>query len=53
LSVEQIIKSTVQQIGQHFRTSVLYSVIIGEVITAVHSTQPETMMMLEGTGFKT
>jgi PAS domain S-box-containing protein len=49
VSVEQVIKSTVQQIGQHFKTlRILYSVIIDGVITAVHSTQPEAMMMLEG-----
>ncbi len=49
VSVEQVIASTVQQIGQHFKTlRILYSVIVDGVITAVHSTQPETMMKLEG-----
>ncbi len=49
VSVEQVIASTVQQIGQHFKTlRIFYGVIINGVITVVHSTQPETMMMLEG-----
>ncbi|PSB17610.1 PAS domain S-box protein [Phormidesmis priestleyi ULC007] len=49
LSAEQVIESTVRQIGQHFKTlRILYGVIVDGAITAVHSAQPETMIKLEG-----
>ncbi|KAM3111737.1 PAS domain S-box protein [Phormidesmis sp. 146-33] len=49
LSVEQVIESTIQQIGRYFKTlRVLYGVIDDGLLTAVHSVQPETMPTLQG-----
>lgn len=49
LSIEQVIQSTVYQIGRHFPTlRIVYGVISGGVLTALHSAQPDTLMSLEG-----
>ncbi|MCY7324126.1 MAG: PAS domain S-box protein [Phormidesmis sp. CAN_BIN36] len=49
LSIEQLIQSTVYQIGRHFPTlRIVYGVISGGVLTALHSAQPDTLMNLEG-----
>jgi PAS domain S-box-containing protein len=49
LSVEQVIESTVQQIGRYFKTlRVLYGVMEEGALTVIHSAQPETMPTLQG-----
>jgi PAS domain S-box-containing protein len=49
LSIEQVIESTVQQIGRYFKTlRVLYGVMEEGSLTAVHSVQPEAMPTLQG-----
>lgn len=50
LSVEQVIESTVQQIGRHFKNlRVLYGVVETGQLTALYSMQPQTMPNLRGT----